>query len=78
VDEAVVRRVEGDARKLAALESREAELVDALKAAAPFVSTIYWNECEDFDATCDSCLAVRARKKVEEALANPRKEVGDE
>jgi hypothetical protein len=77
VDEAVVRRVEGDARKLAALEAREAELVGALTALHQ--SVVDWN------AAVESVIGRKpydpmqdAMKLAGEVLAKGRKEVGDE
>jgi hypothetical protein len=77
VDEAVVRRVEGDARKIAALEAREAELVGALTALHQ--SVVDWN------AAVESVIGRKpydpmqdAMKLAGEVLAKGRKEVGDE
>ena len=63
--------------RVMAAEARVAELAGVLRAAAPFVSDTYWNECEEFDATCDSCLAVRVRKLVDAVLFKPRQESPD-
>jgi hypothetical protein len=68
VDEAVVRRVEGDARKIAALESREAELESALR--------LILEEVDD-PSRGSIHLSKPARDAARKALAKARGEVSD-